>query len=486
MKNKFFTCTLCIMAQSAHREKGMVTIMSKVTNMTQGNPGKIIFIFALPLMVGNVFQQLYTVVDTMVVGQALGVGALAALGATDWLNWLFMGLVQGFAQGFSILIAQSFGAGEYKHLKKVIYNSIFLSVVCSVLVLAASQFCAEPVLRLLGTPVEILPDSLLYLRIIFLGMPIIMAYNLSASILRALGDGKTPLHAMIVAALTNIGLDLLFVIVFHWGIAGAAVATLLAQLLSSVYCFYFINRIEILKKVKEKFSLDGEICKKLLKLGYPIAFQNTVIFIGGMIVQSVINSFGVIFIAGFTATNKLYGILESAAISYGYAMTTYAGQNLGAGNTKRIRKGVSAAIIIALITSLSISAAMIIWGTGILGWFLSGEPGQVAAALEIAYHYLTIMSIFLPSLYLLYIIRSTLQGTGDTMMPMVSGIAEFVMRVGCALILPRFLGQEGIFYAEILAWLGADVILLGAYFVHIKKWKKSTLEFSPDKAEKPL
>lgn len=442
--------------------------------MTKGAPSKLIFTFALPLMIGNIFQQLYTVVDTMVVGQALGVGALAALGATDWLNWLFMGLVQGFAQGFSILMAQSFGAGDYKHLKKVIHNSIFLSVFCSVLILIASQACAEPVLRLLGTPDEILPNSLLYLRFIFLGMPIIMAYNLSASILRALGDGKTPLHSMIVAAITNIVLDLLFVLVFHWGIAGAAVATLLAQLLSSIYCFYFINRIEILKSVKEKFSLDSDICKKLLTLGYPIAFQNAVIFIGGMIVQSVINSFGVIFIAGFTATNKLYGILECAATSYGYAMTTYAGQNLGAGNTKRIRKGVKAAVLIALITSLSISAAMIIFGPNILGWFLSGDPEQVSATLAIAYHYLTIMSIFLPILYLLHLIRSTLQGIGDTMMPMVSGIAEFIMRVGCALILPRFLGQEGIFYAEILAWLGADVILFGAYFVHILKWKKNT------------
>ena len=190
-----------------------------------------------------------------------------------------------------------------------------------------------------------------------------------------------------------------------------------------------------------------------------------------MIVQSVVNSFGVIFIAGFTATNKLYGILEYAATSYGYSMATYSGQNLGAGRIDRIKKGVLDALIISLITSFSIAACMILLGKNILSWFLSGEPAQVEAALNIAYHYLFIMSLFLPTLYLLYVIRSTLQGIGNTVMPMISGIAEFVMRVGTAILLPRFAGQESIFYAEILAWIGADVILTSSYFYYLFKWK---------------
>lgn len=445
---------------------------TKITNMTEGSPSKLIITFALPLMVGNIFQQLYTIIDTMVVGRALGVSALAALGATDWLNWLFSGLIQGFAQGFSILMAQEFGSGNHKRLRKVIFNSLILSAICSVLILIISQACANPVLTLLHTPKDIMSSSLLYLRIIFLGMPIIMAYNLSASILRSLGDSQTPLHAMIAASITNIVLDLVFVLLFHWGIAGAAVATLLAQLLSGVYCFYFIKRIDILKTSRDELIMENELCGKLLMLSFPIAFQNMVIFIGGMIVQSVVNSFGVLFIAGFTATNKLYGILEYAAISYGHSMSTYAGQNLGAGNRKRIRAGVRSALLIALVTSLMISAFMLLWGKNILMWFLSGDPSDVDTALQIAYHYLAIMSIFLSTLYLLYIIRSTLQGTGDTIMPFISGIAEFIMRVGAALILPRFFGQEGIFYAEILAWTGADIILLSAYFYHITAWKK--------------
>lgn len=449
-------------------------MQSKVTNMTSGNPAKLILVFAIPLMIGNVFQQLYTVVDTIVVGQALGVGALAALGATDWLNWLFSGIIQGFAQGFCILMAQEFGAKNYKQLRKVIYNSLLLCVICSVLILVTSEAVAMPVLHLLNTPEEILPDSLLYLRIIFMGMPIIMAYNISASILRALGDGKTPLHAMIVASVTNIILDLLFVLVFHMGIAGAAVATLLAQLLSAAYCFFFIYKIDILKSAKEERTPDKEVCVKLLKLGYPVAFQNIVIFIGGMIVQSVVNSFGVVFIAGFTATNKLYGILESAATSYGYAMTTYAGQNLGAGNIVRIRKGVRWATVIAFLTSSLISISMFLFGKNLLNMFLTGDATQVEEALEIAFRYLKMMSLFLFTLYLLYVVRSTLQGIGNTVMPMISGIAEFIMRVGAALVLPIFMGQEGIFYAEILAWIGADVILLSAYIYHVRKWKKTT------------
>ncbi len=445
---------------------------SKITNMTAGSPSRLILLFALPLMVGNVFQQLYTVIDTMVVGQALGVPALAALGATDWLNWLFTGLIQGFAQGFSIQMSQEFGSGNYKRLRKVIFNSLILSAICSLLVLVTSQACAKPILTLLHTPDDIIGNSLLYLRIIFLGMPIIMAYNLSASILRSLGDSKTPLHAMIAASITNIVLDLIFVLLFHWGIAGAAIATLLAQLLSSVYCFYFIRRIEILKTSRDELVMEKDLSGRLLLLSFPIAFQNTVIFIGGMIVQSVVNGFGVIFIAGLTATNKLYGVLESAATSYGYSMSTYAGQNLGAGDLKRIRSGVRSALWIALATSVTISTCTLLLGRNILMWFLSGTPEETAAALQIAYHYLTIMSLFLPTLYLLYIIRSTLQGTGDTFMPFISGIAEFAMRVSAALILPRFFGQEGIFYAEVLAWMGADVILLGAYFFHVSVWKK--------------
>ena len=444
--------------------------MAQIKNMTAGKPGKLIFTFALPLMLGNVFQQLYTVVDTMVVGKFLGVGALAALGAADWLNWMMLGIIQGFAQGFAILMAQEFGAKKYEKLRDVIGNAGVLSLLFSLLLTGAGQLAARPVLLLLQTPETILPDTLLYLRMMFLGVPIVMAYNLLACILRSLGDGKTPLHAMVVASFTNIALDLLFVLVFRWGIAGAAAATLIAQLISGLYCVYHIRKIKILRMVPNNFRLNTRLVPRLLLLGAPMAFQNCIIAVGGMILQFIINGFGVIFIAGYTASNKLYGVLEVAATSYGYAMITYVGQNLGAGKYKRIRQGMRSALLIALATSVGIAAAMLLFGKLILGCFISGTPQETAMAMEIAYLYLAIMSIFLPVLYLLHIVRSAIQGMGNTLLPMVSGIVEFIMRTIAAILLPGAIGQTGIFYAEIAAWIGADVVLICSYVVIAKKY----------------
>ena len=447
---------------------------TQVKNMTEGKPTSLIVTFALPLMAGNVFQQLYTVVDTMVVGKYLGVNALAALGASDWLNWMMLGIVQGFTQGFAILMAQEFGAKRYEPLKKVIGNSAILSLILSLLLTLLGQLSARPILVLLQTPDDIIGGSLLYLRIMFLGLPVVMAYNLFACILRSLGDGKTPLQAMIVASFTNIVLDLIFVMLFHWGIAGAAVATLIAQLVSGLYCLYRILQIDFLKIKKEDFSPKGNLCGKLLTLGSPMAFQNCIIAIGGMIVQFVVNGFGVLFIAGFTATNKLYGILEMAATSYGYSMITYAGQNLGAGKSSRIRKGIRAALAVALATSVVIALVMLVFGRFILSWFISGTPEEVAQTMQIAYFYLAIMSISLPILYVLHVVRSTIQGMGNTMLPMLSGIVEFIMRTGAALLLPLILGEIGIFFAETAAWLGADVVLVISYFITAKKLPAET------------
>lgn len=438
-------------------------------NMTEGKPAFLILAFALPLMIGNVFQQLYTVVDTMVVGKALGVNALAAIGAADWMNWMMLGVIQGITQGFGILMAQQFGAGKYDELRKTVGCSITLSLLSSVLLLCAGQIIAHPILSLLQTPPEIIGDALLYLHIMYLGIPIVMSYNLLATILRSLGDSRTPLLAMIAAAIVNIALDLLFVLVFGFGIGGAAAATLIAQLFSSLFCLYHIRKIEILSLRRSDFSLQDRLSAKLLMLGSPMAFQNAVISIGGMIVQFVVNGSGVIFIAGFTATNKLYGVLEIAATSYGYSMVTYTGQNLGAGRTERIRKGMRAAVLIALATSAVIAAIMLLGGKAILGCFISGTPQEVEQTLYVAYYYLAIMSLCLPILYILHVTRSTIQGVGNTVLPMVSGIAEFIMRAATAVLLPMVIGETGIFYAEIMAWVGADLILICSYFAVMKK-----------------
>ena len=440
-----------------------------VKNMTTGKHGKMILAFSLSLVAGNVFQQLYTVVDTMVVGKFLGVSALAALGASDWLNWLMLGVIQGLTQGFGIRMAQEFGANRMDDLKRSVGSAAVLSMLSAVVLVAAGQMFAGPVLTLLQTPQEIIGYSLLYLRIMFAGVQIVMLYNLLACILRSLGDSRTPLNAMIVASVTNIVLDYLFVLGFGWGIAGAAAATLIAQAVSSAFCFYHIKKIAFLKLARTDFHLQRELSGRLFMLGLPMAFQNGIIAIGGMIVQFVVNGYGVIFIAGFTATNKLYGLLEIAGTSYGYAMVTYVGQNLGAGRHDRIKSGMRAAMGIAMATSAFIAVCMLVFGKYLLGLFISGTPEVVEQTMRIAYFYLAVMSVCLPVLYVLHVTRSALQGMGNTVLPMLSGVAEFVMRTLSVIFLPMLLGEVGIFFAEIAAWLGADVVLVISYFSQMRK-----------------
>ena len=266
--------------------------------------------------------------------------------------------------------------------------------------------------------------SLLYLRIIFCGIPATAAYNMFASALRAMGNSKTPLTAMIIASVLNVSLDILFVAGFGWGVAGAAIATVIAQSFSAVYCFLILRRIDIVHLTRADFMPASGMNARLMKLGIPVVFQNIIIGVGGLVVQYVINGYGFLFVAGFTATNKLYGLLEMAAISYGYAIVTYVGQNLGAGKIDRIRKGVRSSMLLSLLTSLIISAAMFLFGKNILSLFISGEPQQTQEVLAIAFKYLSIMAAMLWVLYFLYVYRSVLQGLGDTLMPMVSGMAE--------------------------------------------------------------
>lgn len=436
----------------------------RVKDMTKGWPAGLIIGFALPLMLGNVFQQLYTMVDAIVVGQGVGVEALAALGASDWPNWLVTGLVIGFTQGFSIRISQKFGAEDYHGLRKTVAMSVLLTAAIAVIFTILSLSLSKPVLTLLDTPANVFDNALLYLRIIFGGIPIILGYNVLSAILRALGDSRTPLSAMILAACVNISLDLLFVMGFHWGVAGAAIATVFAQFCSCVFCFFAVRRISILKMEKSDWKLDWKNIWDLIKLGSPTAFQNGVIGVGGLAVQYVINGYGFLFVAGFTATNKLYGVLEIAASSFGYSMTTYVGQNLGAKQMDRIKSGMRAGLVMAIGTAAGIGVFMLLFGKIVLRLFISGDPSETEQVLEIAYHYLSIMCFLLPVLYLLWMYRSALMGMGDTVVPMLSGMAELAMRMFMVLIMPHFLGVDAVYWAECAAWTGAAILLGIVYY----------------------
>lgn len=447
--------------------------MAKNLNMTRGHPGKLIFTFALPLMLGNVFQQLYTVVDTAIVGRGVGMDALAALGTVDWLNWMYLGIVAGFAQGFSVLMAQKYGEGDMAGLRKVIGNSARLCIIIAIVSLAFGQLSLSVFMDLLRVPEELRYMAALYFRIIVAGVPAMMFFNFSAGVLRAIGDSQTPLRAMAVASVTNIVLDCLAVFTLGWGIAGAAIATVLSQCLSGMLCWVKIRRTAIIRFAMEDMEPDGHLIGRLLRLGVPVTVQNTIISIGGMAVTSVVNRFDTAFIAGYVATNKLYGVLEMASLSYGHAVTTYTGQNYGACAWERIRKGVTWAVAISLATSVLIGGAMILFGREITMLFISSDSVQaMEMAGEVAYRYLFIMSSMLPVLYLLYAYRSALQGMGNTTVPLVSGILEFIVRVGGAVIIAHTLWQDGIFFAEVGAWLAATILLTATYYIKAAKLDK--------------
>ena len=297
--------------------------MSRTLNMTNGSPMKLLFSFALPLMFGNIFQQLYTIVDTAIVGQGVGLTALAALGTVDWLNWMMLGIAQGFTQGFCIRMSQNFGAQDPEGLKQTLGTSILLTAMLAIAGTVIAQLGLPSFLRWMQVPDYLRPSATLYSRIIMGGFAAVCFYNLCSSTLRAVGDSKTPLAAMVVAAITNIVLDILAVFVLKWGIAGAAAATVFSQLLSGTLCAIKIAATPELRFEKRHLTLDLQMAKDLMGIGIPAGAKNIIIAVGGMIVQTVVNSFdSVSFIAGFTATNKLYGLLEIAALSYGYAVTT--------------------------------------------------------------------------------------------------------------------------------------------------------------------
>lgn len=444
--------------------------------MTKGQPAKLLLLFALPLMIGNIGQQLYMVADAVIVGRGVGVEALAAVGATDWTYWLILWTIQAMTQGFATRLSQYFGAGDVKTLKKGVAMSILLCCVLGVIFTAVGLALVHPMLRILKTPENIFDGAASYLVTLFLGTIIVMAYNMAAAILRALGDSKTPMIAIGIAAVTNIGLDLLFILVFGWGIVGAAAATLIAQLIAFLYCFFVLKNIRIIRTCREDWQVDWTAVRKLCELGLPLALQHILIAIGGMILQSTINRYGFLFVAGFTATNKIYGLLESSAISLGYASTTFMAQNYGAGLNERIHRGMKSITVIAVLMSVCVSVAMLFGGKGVLGLFVSSADANAGDVLQIAYHYLVIMSCLLWILYLLHGWRSAIQGLGNAIIPMISGIAEFFMRVAAALLFTRIWGSEAVFFAEPCAWAGATIILIAGGIRMLKEIPRQNKE----------
>lgn len=438
--------------------------MAQTKDMTSGRPAGLIFRFALPLMMGNICQQLYIVIDSAIVGRVAGVEALAAIGAADWINWLVMGVVGGITQGFSILPAQRFGAGDLPGLRKAVGISFTLTAIVSALTTLIGLPLTRPLLKLLNTPENVLDGACTYLYIIIGCALITGGYNIFACTLRALGNSRTPLIAMLTAACINVGLDFVFVMGMKMGVKGAALGTVIAQTAAMLICFRAIRKVPQLKLSRSDLALQKGLTGRLFHLGMPVAFQNTIIALGGFVVQYVINGYGFLYVAAFTATNKLYTILEMAGASYGFAIATYVGQNLGAERFDRIRKGMRSGVVMALGTSAAFIVAVIFFGRFFLSMFISGEPAVIEQVLDIAFRYLLIMTSALPLLYLLHVYRCALQSMGNTFIPMLSGVMELICRIGAILLLPLIIGELGIYFPEPAAWLGAEPLLMIAYY----------------------
>ena len=439
-----------------------------VRDMTSGSPMKLIVGFAVPIFLGNLFQQLYSVVDAMVLGRAVGADALAAAGSTQALSFLVLGFITGLTHGYAILIAQRFGAGDYAGVRRTAANAGYLAAVSSLIITAASLLGARALLEVMHTPEDIFRDALLYIQVIFIGTAASVAYNMFSGILRALGDSVSPLVILVVSSLANVGLDVLFVVVFQWGVAGAAWATVLAQALSSAMCFAVLRRLELMRFQREDWRGDRDVIRALLRLGVPVGIMNSITAMGIMLLQSVVNGLGSVTVAAYTAGSKLMNLALQPGDILGIAVGTYVGQNLGAGRLDRIRAGVRQSVLLSLVINIVMGLVLALFGRELTAVFVSGTE---EAVIEAAYPYFVITGAGVWIVGLLFLYRFALQSLGDTFIPMVSGGVELGMRVGAVLVLDRCfdMGFYAVCWAEVAAWLGAGVLLAAGYYARMAR-----------------
>ena len=440
--------------------------MSRVTDMTRGNPAKLMLTFAFPVVLTNLGQQLYQIVDAAIVGRGVGVDALAAVGCTDWTYWLILWSMCVMTSGFATFVSRFFGSRDYAAMNRSIMIMSVLSAVIAVVLTAAGLILARPLLVFLGTPEEILDNAVIYLSTMIAGTLVITAYNLAASILRAFGDGRSPMIAMIFAAILNVALDLLFVMAFRWGVFGAALASVLSQLAAFVYCLIKILKIEIVRFDRQNMVWDWKLALEILRFGLPLALQYIIINAGGMIVQSTVNTQGQGFIAGYTAVNKLYGLLECTAISLGNAFTTFTSQNYGAKNFRRVRKGVNTSMVLAIGGAAVLMAITLPLNRWLPQLFIDLKEEGAAEAVLVASRYLMHMILGLPILYLVYVHRNSLQAIGVASWSLVSGIFEALTRVLFVKVLFDLWGVKVLYYVEPFAWLAAWLFVLVPYYFY--------------------
>lgn len=441
-----------------------------MTDMTKGSPIKLILMFMIPILIGNLFQQMYSMVDTAIVGQFVGVKALAAVGTTGGLVFLIMGFINGLTHGFSVIISQRFGSNDEEGVKKATAMSICLSVIATIILTILCMVMAKPLLRIMNTPSDIIDNATIYVNILFGGIFATISYNLLAAILRAFGDSRTPLYFLIIASITNIVLDLVFIINFHMGVGGAALATIISQGLSAFLCFVYLRKKStILHLAKHHYKVDKQLIRELMVVSLPMALQYSITAIGVMILQVAINDFGSTTVAAFTAGTKVEQLFVQPAMAIGMTMATYSAQNMGAREIERVRLGVRQSVILTLIVNAVAALIVIFFGIQLTKLFI---PADSVDALAYSQQYLNTIAMFFPILGLLFIYRFALQGLGSTVAPMFAGVMELIMRTAVAFILPGMIGYAGVCLASPFAWIGATVWLMYSYFKVMPRLEK--------------
>ncbi|MCO7124344.1 MATE family efflux transporter [Sporolactobacillus shoreicorticis] len=438
-------------------------------DLTKGSPIKKIIMFTIPLLIGNLFQQLYNVADTIIVGRTISIRALAAVGATDSLFALIIGFAQGMTAGLTILTARRHGADDYSGVKRSFAVNIIISTIVSLILTLIGVLFARPILVLMQTPYDIIDDAQKFIVACFWGISVTVLYNLFNNALRSLGNSRAPLIFLALACVVNIVFDFIFILFFHMGVAGAGYASVAAQGLSALWCLHFIKRfVPELTLSRSDFAHLFREVKPHLQLGLPMGFQTSIISIGAIIVQVMLNTLGSNAVAAYTTAGRIDFLATQISLSFGITMATYAAQNLGARQYARIRKGVHQAMALSCVLSVVIGVLIITFAIPLCYLFVGGEqPGIV----HLAQIYFLCNSTMYALLSLLLIIRYTLQGLGHSFLPTLSGLIELFMRSFAVTFLIKFWGFAGASLANPLAWCGGLLILIGSYISVSRKLK---------------
>ncbi|MGV8966482.1 MAG: MATE family efflux transporter [Cellulomonas sp.] len=429
--------------------------------LTAGRPWRVILAFAVPLLIGNVVQQLYQVVDAIVVGRVLGVNALAAVGATGSLLFLLLGFAWGMTSGFAIPTAQAFGAGDRAAVRRSVATGTVLTGAASVLLTVLAPLLAAPALRLMQTPAELVPQATTFAVVSFLGASTMMSFNYLAAILRAIGDSRTPLVFLTLSCLLNIGLVVGLVAGVGLGVGGAALATVVSQATSVALCLRYVRRsVVVLHPQHDDWRVTRDDLARHLRIGLPMGFQASIIAIGALAVQVRLNSLGSEAVAAYTTAVRVDGLAVALLASLGLAVSTFVAQNYGAGRSDRIRRGVVQAAGMAVAGAMVLGAVLITAGSSIIGLFVGPGEEQVVA---MASFYLQVNGACYLVLGVLFVLRGALQGLGDTFVPTLTGVIELAMRVSAAVVLGAAFGFSGVVWGNPLAWVGAVLVLVPAY-----------------------